>query len=426
MYIVFIIILLLREFFWLLPIDLVVLPDVIRISDAGLLLMFIVVVYAIGTNSRRITYLKSSFTPVIIGFVVLSLLNIYISNINYEQPFSLGFRAIRANFFYLLFFAVILTIDNRKKLNRFIRWIMILCFILTGFTVLQFAVPGLHIFHTDNAGIFEKRFGMSRFINPGLDMVAFACFIAIARFIQSGTSCGLSCMITGAIFSLQIMLSQTRAYLLSFPAAMMISMTVTGKFRWLMITSWCFVMGSGTFILLGQVNPNMSSNFLTKLYESSYSETMSQHGTVGQRFAQAQSFWKIGMEHPVNGSGVISPLGKAAIRLNYPVFRTDLGYVIMFSQYGILGIAWLVWLSLVYFRKVRHIYRLNTDSALKALVLALMTHYVFMVISFVTLPHFILGAMIVTVVLNLAILEVVHRLAAESAEQVEGIVYAAS
>lgn len=425
MYVIFIIILLLREFFWLLPVDLVVLPDVIRISDAGLLLMFAVVLYAIATNPRKINYLKSSFTPVIIGFVLLSLFNVFISNLNYEQPFSLGIRAIRTNFFYLLFFAIILTVDSREKLKGFIKWITIFCFVLIGFTMLQYAMPGTHIFHIDNTGIFEKRSGMSRYINPGLDMVAFACFIAIARFIQSGVSWELSGVITGLICSLQILLSQTRAYLLSFPVAMMISMAATGKMRWLVITLWCFVMGVGTYVMMGQVNPDMSGNLLTKLYASSYSETISQRGTVGQRFALAQTFWKIGTEHPVTGSGVIHPFGKAAVRLRYPGLRTDLGYVIMFSQYGIIGLAWLTWLSLVYFKKVRRMYQLNLDPEMKALVMAMMTHYVFMTISFITLPHFILGAMIVTVVLNLGILEVIHRLAAESAGVPEGTVDAA-
>jgi hypothetical protein len=95
----------------------------------------------------------------------------------------------------------------------------------------------------------------------------------------------------------------------------------------------------------------------------------------------------------------------------------------MFSQYGLLGIAWLVWLSAVYFRKVKLVFRKTADPELKSLVFALLTHYIFVVISFVTLPHFILGSMIVTVVLNVGILEVVHRFADEP-EQQEGPLYA--
>lgn len=421
--IIIILILLLREFFWLLPADLVVLPDIVRLSDIGILLILLVVIYAIVTNFDKIKCLNSSFTPVIIGFMVLSLFNVYLSNLYYEQPIALGVRAIRTNLFYLLFFVVILVIDTREKLNRLVKWLVVLCLILVGFTVMQYAMPGASIFHTENEGIFEKRFGLVRLINPGLDLIALACFIVIARFIQSGVPCRLSCMMNGAIFTLQILFSQTRAYLLSFPLAMMVSLTKTGKFRWLIVVVWCSVIGVGVLQMSEMLTGQKHENFITRLLESSVTETMSQKGNVGIRFQTAREFWKYGIAHPITGSGVINAKGKVAQKLNYPVLRTDLGYVIMFSQYGLLGIAWLVWLSAVYFRKVKLFFRKTADPELKSLVFALLTHYIFVVISFVTLPHFILGSMIVTVVLNVGILEVVHRFADEP-EQQEGPLYA--
>ena len=415
-----IIIVLLREFFWLLPDNFLVVRDIVRVSDAGMLLMIFVIVCEIGRNPDKIKYLNSSFTPVIAGFVILSLFNVLVSNLNYEESLALGFRWIRSNFFYLFYYVVILLVDTPEKLGRLVKWLMVLCLILVGFTVAQYAMPGMTIFHNpDNDWIFEKRFGLFRLINPGLDMVMLCFFIVIARFIQTGASCRIPCIVTGTVFSLQILLSQTRAYLLSLPLALMVSLAVTGKIRWLIVTAWCLAIVVGVSQMSELLTGQKYENLLTRLLESSVTETVKKQGDVGIRYQTARVFWKYAMEHPITGTGAISPQGTVARRLNYPFLRTDLGYVIMFSQYGLLGIAWLIWLSAVYFRKVGLVYRRITDPELKALLFALFTHYLFMVISFVTLPHFILSIMIVTVALNIGMLEVIHRLNTESGHREE-------
>lgn len=415
MIITFFIISLLREFFWLLPQQLMVLPNVIRISDIGILLMAGSTLFVLVANPAKIRFIKSAFTLIILSFILLSLLNVYFSNIYYEQSIMAGLRAIRSNLFYFIFFVVIFTLDNKEKLKKFLRWFTVLCLLLVAITFLQYAMPSVPIFHTEISGIFEQRFGFYRLINPGLDLVMLAYFIVIARFIQAGVPCRLPCLLTGIIFTIQFLLSQTRGYLLSLPLAMMISMTVTGKFRWLIITVWCFVMGVGAFQMTGLVTQQKHENFVTRLFESSITETLSRKGNVGIRYETAKVYWKYAMQHPITGTGIISPLSEIARKLKYPVLRTDLGYVVMFSQYGLLGIAWLIWLSLVYFRKVVFVYRRMHDGELKAIVFGLMSHFIFMLISFITLPHFILSTMIVTVAINMAILEVIHRLAVDAA-----------
>ncbi|WP_041245450.1 O-antigen ligase family protein [Geotalea uraniireducens] len=419
MLITFLIIFLLREFFWLLPQQLIVLPNVIRISDIGILLMAGTTLFVVVANSAKIKFIKSSFTLIILSFILLSFLNVYFSNSYYQQPITEGLRAIRSNLYYLIFFVVIFTLDNKEKLMKFLRWLTVLCLLLVAVTFLQYAMPSASIFHVDNSAMFKQRFGFYRLINPGLDLVMLAYFITIARFIQSGVPCRLLCLMSGIIFTTQFFLSQTRGYLLSFPLAMMISMTVTGKFRWLVITVWCFAMGVGALQMTGLVTQQKHENFVTRLIESSITETLSRKGNVGIRYETAKAYWNYAMQHPITGTGIISPLSEIARKLKYPILRTDLGYVIMFSQYGLLGIAWLIWLSLTYFKKVAFVYRRIHDDELKAIVLGLMSHFIFMLISFITLPHFILATMIVTVAINIAILEIIHRLTVDAALQEE-------
>jgi hypothetical protein len=80
----------------------------------------------------------------------------------------------------------------------------------------------------------------------------------------------------------------------------------------------------------------------------------------------------------------------------------------MFSQYGLVGLIWLAGLSLSFFRKGFLLLRQSVVDEYRGIAIGLIGNFIYLLVSFITLPHFIDPDRICVVAINLALFQIIY------------------
>lgn len=403
------ILIILREFFLLVPQEFLVLPGIIRIYDIGIMFCFLYLAGSILVNSNRYKFFLNSFSYLLLAFFTIIVFSPLVSFINFKQPYIEGFRAIRGSFFYVYFFVLLAGINTQTKLLNYIRYLKILAVILTLITVAQYFF-GLNIFHPNNS-LDIGRLGMSRMLNPGLDIVTLMFFILLGGLICNNKFFSIFDKSLLVLFSLQIVFSLTRSVVFGCIFSTIIALVISREYKNAFKICFAGVMVSSMYLFI-KLSMGIHSDFgigiLSDLFHLTFDEITKVKGNVALRVTQAETYLKFGYENWFFGSGYISPIGRVAIKLKYPFERQDLGYIIMFSQYGLVGLIWLTSLTIVFFKKGFRMLWSGINGVYRGIALGLVANFIFMMISFITLPHFIDPNRISVVAINLALLQLLY------------------
>jgi hypothetical protein len=214
------------------------------------------------------------------------------------------------------------------------------------------------------------------------------------------------------VFLFQIVFSLTRAVVLGCMLATILAFLLSKEYGRVVRIGFMSTMLLAFYIFIKLslgIDSNYGFGIIADILQHTFTEIASSKGNVAIRLLQAKAYMKFGMENPIFGSGIISPIGLTGIRLDYPSARLDLGYTIFFSQYGIVGMLWLFILASAFIRKGFLILSRNIGGEHKGLVLGLVANFLFMLISFVTLPHFFDPSRITGVAITLALLQIANN-----------------
>jgi hypothetical protein len=358
---------------------------------------------------QRFKKLSNSFSYYLFAFFAIIILSPFISYINYGQPYVVGLRAVRGSFFYIYFFVLLCGIDTPLKLLRYIKYLKITALCLTLVAILQ-NVLHINVFFSNHSNEIV-RVGMNRMINPGLDIVMLVFFILIGNFIYSKKPNRIIDNVLLLILSIQILLSLTRSVIIGCLLTLVLIFIISREYKNAIKVSYAGVMLISCYLFF-KLSFGMHSNFgmgiISDLYHLTYSEVVNAKGNVGIRLLLAQTYLKFGFENWFLGTGYISPIGSVAAIIKYPILRQDLGYIIMFSQYGLVGLIWLAGLSLSFFRKGFLLLRQSVVDEYRGIAIGLIGNFIYLLVSFITLPHFIDPDRICVVAINLALFQIIY------------------
>ena len=357
---VVLILFLFHEGFYLLPQSLVVLPGVFRMSDAifGIIPLSGFTVFQTFNRYREESLL-------VLAFCFLMLLSCLMGQLFFPQSYLDGLFNIRRNFYWLSFFMFIPLIRNIDQAEKLLKLLTLLVGIYVFLLLLTKYFPDLGIIHYSsrfyNAKTALKRFGESRFFFPYGNIPIMLYCIALARMLHGKMAEGAWTKIFRLTFMAIVFYAAMSSYTRSvvFPLLLVTVFALfTSRRSMLKIAAVALaVLVISVQVLTIQMGHDSSLLQDTKLGKLITKADMldSEKG----RMFQASMYMTNFMRSPLAGVGTFGigkyiNRGENAERLTYKEFgfygASDLGYLRILCENGLLGIAWVAWWFSYFYR----------------------------------------------------------------------------
>lgn len=418
--IVVLILFLQHEAFYLLPKQLLVAPGVFRMADASLVAMPFFALSVPKTISR---YSEESL--LVISFLLMMFLSCLMGSLFFPQSYYEGILNIRNNFVWASFFAFIPLIGNLEQAERLVKFLTF----LTGIYVLLLLVtkyfPGLGLIHLPK-NVYDKgstllRFGEHRLFFPYGNIPLMFFFIALAQSVNGDMKEGGAAKAMRLAFMFVVLnavvYSMTRAVIYPVLAAVVFAF-ITAKSRNIKFAG----IAIGVLLICFQVLSTSISSTGSSPFEGTLlgkmllksDELSSEDGRVNQARMYLTQFAR----SPVTGVGNFA-IGKytkyqdavAQTVRAYGFFNgSDLGYLKMVGENGLLGVAWLLWWFSYYYRRGRQTLararQVGGAPFAEVLTRGLLYFTVYILISGVTLGHWVHHNMLTILPLSLALMAI--------------------
>jgi len=430
----------LYEGFNFLPDKLVVIPGVFRISDSFFVILPLIILILALTQFRVFRkYDKESL--LVLAMCVLLLINPLMSHIFFGQQYVKGLVLTRQNFFWLSFFVYVLVLTDMKKVETAINVLTILCgFYLIALIMTKY-IPSLGLIHYDPRFYNESgslvRFGEFRLFFPyGTVPIFFYC-ITLARLLHAPETESLIKKTKWLAFLVLVIYAILSTYTRSLVSSVLI-VTIVGILlsRHQMLKLYAVFFGcSFVFILL--VGSSFSDGEIPLIGDTKLAKMVTQQKNLqaesGREF-QAKMFLKQLVRSPFTGVGTLAPLrdtnwvmGDIASIRKYGFFSgVDVGYPKIAGEYGVLGIAWVIWFLSYLYRSSRQTLSkaisLNNLPIAEAVARGHIYFMIYLLISGVTIAHYVHPYGLTIIAFSLAIMAVtrvsVNELVAANAAKV--------
>lgn len=409
-----------HEGFYLLPEEMTIIPGVFRMSDAFFVIIPFFALSAARTFSR---YREESL--LVISFCALMLISCVMGQISFPQTFVDGLLNIRRNFFWLSFFVYIPLIRNLDRAEKLLKLLTLLAGIYVVTLLLTKYFPNLGIIHPDKRFYSEgglKRFGEFRMFFPYGNIAIMLYCIALARMIHGNVNESITTKSFRLTFvfivAFAVLSSYTRAWV--FPVLMVTAFAFfSSKGRMLKYAAVSIAILLVSFQALSMALDEGGGSFLegTKLGKMIY-KTGELSPEKGRMF-QASMYLAQFMRSPLTGVGTFAinkfaKYGDEGSTISYNKYGyyggSDLGYLRVLGDNGLLGIAWLVWFYSYFFRRGRQTLAktkaLGGVPTVEVLTRGLLYFTLFLLISGVTLPHWIHPNHLTILPLSLALMAI--------------------
>jgi len=200
---------------------------------------------------------------------------------------------------------------------------------------------------------------------------------------------------------------QSRGSIVSLMAVLILLLWLSGEYKKIMAMASVGVLA----ILLSGIF--MEENILLTPFSTTVDDVSEKTGTVGARIIQVEMDFDQFKKHPIIGSGLIavrsSVYGRTTFQREYMAALTrtaDLGYTHWIKMYGVIGIIWLLVLYWGIKKSIGKALKLKSEDD-KSLALFCTGYMLFIVISAISLNHFLIDERIVLLCLMLAILRLI-------------------
>jgi hypothetical protein len=345
------------------------------------------------------------------------------ANIFFHQPFFNGLLFLRDNFIYLLFFTFLVLIDSEEKLRVFIKLSVLLITCVALLAIIQKCFPQAPIFNYRFIGeerysdIRHLRLGDYRLFFPHMSFTFLFYFIMLADLLHTGFD--KKCLfklffVILIIFS--VISTATRVHLITMTIVTTVAF-LTSRKKILKITGIILLI---TGISIQALSLAVSKKGIGMFEENKLSQIILSaknvnEGSIAGRLFQHDMYMKNFLKSPVLGVGTLRYNSKIleVYRKHKFYYNNDLGYSKMLAEYGLVGMAWLLWVYIYIFKKTRKISRISFsgNAILYPVIIArgVWLFFLYIVISSLTLPHFIEGYRIVPIVLSLVFLVIANN-----------------
>ncbi|HBG04826.1 MAG: hypothetical protein A2075_11495 [Geobacteraceae bacterium GWC2_58_44] len=420
------------EGFFLLPRWMVVIPGAFRMSDALLLSVPLLLLFFFRRVAQAVRAWPQAAFLVLFGFA-LFLLTPLLAQANFDQPYLRGLVALRLNATYLLYFVFAAIIANPRELMKFVRWITVFLAIYLFLLVLAKYFPRLDIVYPPKADWYFnaafRRYGEHRLFFPYGLVPAVFFFLALTHFLygakspESGRHFRKLQFLYMLLFAYCIMKTGTRILVFSIPLVCLIAVMESRNRKLMVLAGLLFAA-----VLLYDVSAPLlrgsdlgNSRLGRMLFQNS--QLKAETGRELQHRMYMENF----LRYPLAGAGTLIPEKSLDTRRAYARFgifpADDTGFSKMAGEYGLLGIVWVLWFFVFCFRKTTSILRRmppgSEGSAPFLVTKALRYYYMFLLLTFVTLPHFLRPEGIIITMLSLAMLRAAEQGALELGRAVQ-------
>jgi hypothetical protein len=375
-------------FYALLPLVDERLPGGLRVGDVGLGLILpgvLLVLY----RARDRTILLNQFTVLIIILMFMVAVQIAMASMNYGQPLLAGFVPTRLYFYYFSFVLFVFLLDDVNRLSKFmdlLSWVSCVVIILS---LVNYSVTV--IFYHPWAEGHNVRSGIVRAYIPAMDMLTLAGIWRFAKWIELPGAQTSSGLIAAFIYAAHVW-RQSRGRLISLTLILLGLMVYKKKWKALAAASVAILIG---YLTLQQT---MEENILENAFESSAENLMDSTGTWAYRKQAMQSDLNIFLDNIWLGSGTIAlslPEGgkyseEELEELKEIANAADLGYSRVIKAFGAPGVFWLLAFFYFFISNSLKASKLATGQESKTLAMMAASYTVYMLISSITLNHFML------------------------------------
>lgn len=417
----------LYEGFYLLPEKFVVLPGVFRLKDA-ILLILPVFFFCFLPSVFRAFHRFGEETKWVFAACALVLLNPLMAQLFFGQSYLTGLLLVRHDLSYLTFFMFVLLLRPYADLDRLLRLLTILIGLYVLILLLTKYFPGLGLIHY-REGYYEEASSMIRFEEFRLFFpyagvaVLFYC-ITLARLLYAPKTDSRWRKSWEFAFVLLVgyasLSTFTRGLVIPFLVATVYAL-FTSKRLLLRVAAISMVL---SVLSLQVLAVGISGRGLSFLEDSKLGKMALQTGDLapeeGRKF-QLLVCMNNFIKSPLTGvgtlaSGIFSLDRYAPMRTyrKYGFFSVgDLGYPKIAAEYGLLGLAWVIWFYSYLYRRTQETLaealRRGDAPEAEAVARGLRYFLVLIIISGFTIPIFISMDRIPFIVLILALMAVTRE-----------------
>ncbi|MBV5326814.1 MAG: O-antigen ligase family protein [Chlorobium sp.] len=430
--IIVLILFLYHEAFYLLPEAILVAPGVFRMSDAALVILPLCALTVPKTFSRY-----KEETWLVITFILLMLLSCLMGSLFFPQSYWAGLLNIRNNFIWLSFFAFVPLIKDMEQVERLVKLLTFLTGVYVLILLATKMFPDLGILHLPT-NIYSKqstlkRFGEFRLFFPYGNIPLMFFFIALAQTLNGYMKESFRAKVLRIVFMFivanAIVASMTRAVFFPVLFACTIAF-ISCKKKGVKYLGFVFLILIASYQVL---SVSVGSEGGTLLEESTVgkmlfksSELAAEHGRMFQVNMYLTQFQKAPLTGVGNFAiGTFSNREGGGVLESYKVFGffngSDLGYLKILAENGVFGIAWVVWWFVYFYRRGKQTLAKAEQSGelpfTAVLTQGLIYFTTYLLVSGITLGHWVHHNVITILPLSLAIMAIARRTANQLDEQ---------
>lgn len=372
-------------------------PGTFRVSDVGLLILFMSLAYY-AVFKGRVAPLWNGFSIYIYAYLCLVLLQAGIAAMRYPQGVLDGVIVARHQFYYLFFPLVLMALDSDQRIERFLNTLTAVGLGVIVLSLINYS--GITLFHYKWADGHGLRSGIVRAFIPGMSLIVLTALWQFNRYVQSNRLYHKS--VGGLlVFLVAILFRQTRGRILATGLTMGLMLYVKRRIAQLSVLSCVLLLSIGILAL------TKYESVASELAQQTYRDVVEGEGTVGDRLLQVEQTLELIKEYPLLGTGGLvlradSNAGYSNRYLESLAYASDLGYVTWVKFYGFVGVLMLIYQITIFYAARR---RARGASALdRAFSDFASYHYVAILISTLTIPYFTEPAGIVMLTLTWALL----------------------
>ncbi|MES9905894.1 MAG: O-antigen ligase family protein [Sedimenticola sp.] len=379
-------------------------------SDIGLLILVILLIFLLGSNKNK-ACLKNGISYMVLAYLFMVTAQVANVSFNYGQSITDGLIASRHQLYYLSFFVFLMIFDSEKSIKQFLNFVMLIGVALCLAGLVNYF--GVKIFYHKWAEGHGVRAGVIRAFFSGMGVITFSLFWVISQWLVA-RKLGFSHKVSGILLILAHIMRQTRGTILTVFITVVVMLVHEGKVK--------ILIGLGIFIVAisSVISIYEGTNILIEPFTSAYEDISEGGGTWEPRLKQLETDVSVFMEHPVFGGGTyairLNTDGKSLMELRQLTElhqNADLGYTHWIKSYGLVGGIWLICLYVLIGKHVKYVMS-SIAKQMKPVALMAAGYSFFVMLSFVTEPHFVWPDKILLICIALAMIVRVRQLSSRS------------
>lgn len=414
----FVVVVAANDFFSLISEDIFRLPGVFRFKD--LLFIFTYLVLFLQILQRKISLKRSLFSRAIWLVLFFVILEVFLTMFLRQQNFNYTIRMGRRYLYYLLYFPLVYLINDDKKFNRFLNLILGATVIYSLLIITQYILGSSHVLFRFASHLEEQKIAgeyVTRTYAAGVSLAVICFYFFFYRILLEKKQSWVNFTVLILTFFSGVYLTFGRANLFGVAAGFIFSFFIllNGKLkiRALLITLTFGIVLLSTFEIIRVVSGKDVPNPITHSFKallSGVEDLRNKTGTFGFRLKDSVERIDLIKKNSVTGIGFVHPLsGIIKIRADTSgIVTADSGLITLLLDFGMLGIIWLIFLTLVFFKKTKKLYFETTDIHKKVIVIAAFSYFFSRLFSFLTLTEFVNQGGIVSLIVTFFILNYIE------------------